>query len=152
MANDKTILRKILAAEDHPSADAKYVRAVRKSSLARWFELCAMKPADKMPVPKVGAIEERLICELVDELREAKIAKMDAGAIQDIGEEIEWRVSELYGLTYEEELIVADAFHRGGVSKRERDARAVKWIKSDMTGRYVSRDEVMETLRNPSGD
>ena len=152
MTEEKKILRKILSVEDHPSTDAKYVRVVRGSNLARWFALWSSQPVEKMPVPTARAVEARLICELVDELREAKAAGEDAGNIEDIGEEIEWRVSELYGLTYEEELIISDTFHKGGMSMREKDARMVAWIESDMADECPIEEDAMEFLRNPSAD
>ena len=151
MVEDKKILRKILSVESHPNADGKYVRAARASSLACWFERRASKPAEKMPVPKASPSDERQIVLLVDEMREARVASPNADTI-DIQEELDWRVSELYGLTDEEALAVEDSFDDVGMSRKEKDAMTAKWIKAGRTGNHVSRSAVMDALSDTHGN
>ena len=115
MTEDDKIMRKIMSAKSLQAArvsklgcgadsdmDAKYVRAARESSLARWFAQHSSKP---MPVPKVSAEDERRVTLIVDEIIEAKSADPEADT-WFLEVQIDYVVHEIYGLTDDETTII----------------------------------------------
>ena len=115
MTEDDKIIRKIMSAKNLQATrvsklgcgadsdmDAKYVRAARESSLARWFAQRASKP---MSVPKVSAEDERRVTLIVDEILEIKSADPDEDTWW-LEVQIDDLVYELYGLNEEERTAI----------------------------------------------
>ena len=67
---------------------------------------------------------------------------------------LEWAIDrlvyDLYGLTEEEDTAIGCSL---GLTRQteEEEAALFKWILEGRTGEYVSKEAVMETLRNPHG-
>ena len=67
---------------------------------------------------------------------------------------LEWDIDrlvyDLYGLTEEEDTAIGRSL---GLTRQteEEEAALFKWILEGRTGEYVSKEAVMETLRNPHG-
>ena len=96
----------------------KYLCAVLNSALTRWF-LNQIAPTsgmgtlrwkkvyvEEIPIPTIAAKEQHPFVMLVDRILEAKAADPDADT-SDLEEQIDWLVSELYGLTDQETAAVA---------------------------------------------
>ena len=143
-------------------SNVKYLCAILNSTLVRWF-LQQTAPTSGMgtprwkkvyvqeiPIPTISAAEQRPFIRLVDEILEAKSADPDA----DTGY-LEWDIDELvydlYGLTEEEDTAIERSLGLIHQTDEEEDAAMVKWIMEGRTGEYVSKEVVMETLRNPHG-
>ena len=102
------------------------------------------------PIPKISAAAQRPFIRLVDEILEAKAADLDADTSY-----LEWDIDrlvyDLYGLTEEEDTAIERSLGLIHQTDEEEDAATVKWIMEGRTGEYVSKEVVMETLRNPHG-
>ena len=174
MTIENEIMRKILSVEDPQPApsvesvccasadssgnfaladddmDAKYIRAARKSSLARWFARHAPRPMGQMPIPKASAADKKRVVMLVDEILEIKTADPDA----DTGH-LDWQIDDmvyhLYGLTEEEDTYVERKLGLIHQTDEEEDAAFLKMLERDAaTGddsEFVSEEEVMAVLR-----
>ncbi len=141
----------------------KYLCAVMNSTLVCWiFQQLAPTSGmgtsrwkkvyiENIPIPKIAAAEQRPFIRLVDQILEAKAADPDADT-SELEESIDWLVYDLYDLTDEETAIIADYFWDGDMTQEEEDSALVKWIQEGITGEYLSREVIMETLRNPNGD
>ena len=141
----------------------KYICAVLNTNLISWYFrqiaptsgmgtlLWGKTRVERIPIPKITPAEQRPFIQLVDRILEAKAADPDADT-SDLEESIDWLVYDLYDLTDEETAVIADYFWDGEMSEEEEDAAMVKWIQEGTTGEYVSREVVMETLRNPNGN
>ena len=140
MTEDDKIMRKIMSAKNLRAAcgpqlgygadgdmDAKYVRAARESSLARWFAQRASKP---MPVPKVSAEDERRVILLVDEIIEAKSADPDADTWY-LEVQIDDLVYDLYGLSEEETTAIDRSLGLIHQTDEEEDAAFLKILERD---------------------
>lgn len=133
-----------------------YLHALVNSSLIQWFLQTThptMKELDieSAPIAKISDAEQSPFIRLIDQILEAKSADPEADT-SELDESIDWLVYDLYDLTDEETAVVSDYFWDGDMSQEEEDAALVKWIQEGITGEYVSREVVMETLRNPNGD
>ena len=68
---------------------------------------------------------------------------------------LEWDIDrlvyDLCGLTEEEDTAIERSLGLIHQTDEEEAAALVKWILEGRTGEYVSKEAVMETLRNPHG-
>ena len=140
----------------------KYLCAVLNSSVMTWFMKSASLTSgmgttrwkrfavERLPIPKISAAEQRPFIRLVDEILEAKSTDPDADTSY-----LEWDIDRLvyvlYGLTEEEDTAIQRSLGLIHQTDEEEDAALVKWIQEGRTGEYVSKEVVMETLRNPDG-
>ncbi len=140
----------------------KYLCAVLNSSLITWvmknmalttgMGLMQWKRfvVQRLPIPKISAARQRPFVKLVDDILETKAAGPDADTSH-----LEWEIDKLvyglYGLTEEEETAIERSLGLIHASDEEEDAALGKWIQEGKTGTYVSKEAVMETLRNPYG-
>ena len=140
----------------------KYLCAVLNSSVMTWCMKSASLTSgmgttrwkrfavERLPIPKISAVEQRPFIRLVDEILEAKSADPDADTSY-----LEWDmdrlVYDLYGLTEEEDTAIERSLGLIHQTDEEEDAALVKWIQEGRTGEYVSKEVVMETLRSPDG-
>lgn len=156
MTEDDEIMQKVMSAKSLQAAcrskldcgadgdmDAKYVRAARESSLGRWFAQRATKP---MPVPKVSDDDERQVTLLVDEIIQTKTADPNADTSYPYWQ-IDYVVHKIYGLTDDETTTIYRSLGLTHQTDEEEDAAIVKWMEAGRTGEYVSREEVIATLR-----
>lgn len=162
MTEDDKIMRKIMSAKSLQAAcgsklgygadgdvDAKYVRAARESSLARWFAQRASKP---MPVPKVSAEDERRVILLVDEIRETKSVDPEADTSY-LYWQIDYVVHEIYGLTDGETTIIYRSLGLIHQTDEEEDAALGRAIEEALAEEgYASEEEIMAILRAGDAD
>jgi len=142
---------------DDESEEGKCMCAVLNSELARWFALHASPPecskpmgVEDMPIPQIGADEKRTFAKAVDGILAAKSADPQADT-SGLEEEIDWLVYDLYDLTDEETVIIADAFWDGEASEEEEDASLARAIQAGHAeGGFVSKEEIMAILRTPN--
>lgn len=99
---------------DDASDEGKYVCAVLNSTLARWFVLHApsagcskASSVEEMPIPRIGADEERAFAKIVDDILDAKVADPQADT-REYETELDWFVYHLYRLTPYEVAEVGD--------------------------------------------
>ena len=160
MTEDSKVIRKIMSAgslEAPPGAkddcgagvdmDAKYLRAIRKSSLARWTARYTAKP---MPVPKISAEDGRQLTLLVDEIIEAKTADPDADTWY-LEIQIDDLVYDLYGLSEEETTKIERGLGLIHQTDEEEDAAFLKILERDAAADdaddFVSEEGIMAILR-----
>ena len=140
----------------------KYLCAVLNSSLITWLmKKTALNSGmgvprwirttvERIPVPEIANEEQRPFIKLVDSILKAKDANPDADT-SHLEWEIDRLVYDLYGLTEEEDTAIERSLGLIHATDEEEDAALVKWMEEGMTGTYVSREVVMEALRNPDG-
>ena len=143
-------------------SSVKYLCAVLNSTLITWMiKNTALNSGmgvprwvrftvERIPIPRISASEQRPFIRLVDEILEAKAADPDADTSY-LEWDIERHVYDLYGLTEEEDTAIERSLGLIHQTDKEEDAALVKWIQEGRTGEYVSRETVMQTLRNPNG-
>ena len=138
----------------------KYLCAVLNSKLARWF-LSQVAPTSGMgtlrwkkvyvediPVPKLSAAKQRPFVRLVDRILEAKDADPNTDT-NELEEQINWLVYDLYGLTDEETTAVADYFWGGTLTQEQEDQALLRAMEAGDINDRVSLAEVREILRAP---
>ena len=150
----QSILAKIAAVPVDDAPDNRYRSAILDSTLAAWHSRQAgaaahgykMPPAERIPIPEIGFVEQRPFIHLYAEIQAAKRAVADT-------RELEWRLDELvyalYGLTEAESTAIERSLGLIHATDEAEDAALLKWMQEGRTGEYVSREAVMKTLRNP---
>ena len=140
----------------------KYLCAILNSSIVTWLMksmalttgmgLLQWKKfaVERIPIPKVSVSKQRPFIRLVDEILKAKSANPNADT-RYLEWDIDRLVYDLYGLTEEEDTAIERSLSLIHQTDEEEEAATVKWIKEGRTGDYVSKEVVMETLRNPHG-
>ena len=161
MTDEERIAQKIASAnrahttperESAHGMDAKYVRVIHESDLARWYAQHASKHADKMPVPKFSPCEERRLTYLVDELH--KIQRItpceDEDAIS-LQYEIDDVICELYGLDEDEIIFIYRALGLIHQTDEEEDEALARWVERELASEdmedYVPEEEIMAMPR-----
>ena len=150
-ATDRGIIERVLergtplAAKggNHQCQD-KYINCIRKSSLGRWF----LAKQDNIPVPEIPASEQTPFIRLVDQILKAKAADPKADT-QELEENIDWLVYDLYGLSNEETAVVADFFWEGTLTEEQEDRALLKAMEESDIYNRVTLEEVLEILRSP---
>ena len=151
MTAESRIAKKILSkSRAQAKMDAKYVRAIRESPLARWFAKRESKPAGKLPIPKFSPCDERRLALLVDELHE--IRRVAPGEDTDYLEwDIDYAICELYGLDDDEITFIYRALNLIHQTDDEEDEALAKWAEEAMAlddpDDFVSEEEIMAILR-----
>ena len=156
----QSILAKIAAVPAASSTDNRYRSAILDSTLAAWHSRQTgasaaeqhrdrkPPPAERIPIPKISRAEQRPFIRLVDEILAAKRADTAADT-----RELEWRLDDLvytlYGLTEAESTAIERSLGLIHATDEAEDAALLKWMQEGRTGEYVSRQAVMNTLRNP---
>ena len=154
----QSILAKIAAVPAASSPDNRYRSAILDSTLAAWHSRQTgaptaeqrrehkPPPADSIPIPEIGFVEQRPFIHLYAEIQAAKRKAADT-------RELEWRLDELvyalYGLTEAESTAIERSLGLIHATDAAEDAALLKWMQEGRTGEYVSRQAVMNTLRNP---
>ena len=154
----QSILAKIAAVPAASSTDNRYRSAILDSTLAAWHsrQIGASAaeqrrehkppPAERIPIPEIGFVEQCPFIHLYAEIQAAKRAAADT-------RELQWRLDELvyalYGLTEAESTAIERSLGLIHATDAAEDAALFKWMQAGRTGEYVSREAVMKTLRNP---
>ena len=112
--------------------------------LTRWIP----STVERIPIPKINADERRPFVRLVDEILDAKSANPDADTWR-IETELDDLVYDLYGLAEDERTAIERSLGLIHATDEVEDAAIVEWIRESGTDEYVSRESVMEILRNP---
>ena len=135
---------KSAAIEKDTAGEARSASAIRNSTLASWWAL----RGDKIPIPKLGPSEERVMVYLMDKMQAAKPGA-DTSYIE---EDIEWMVCNLYGLTDEERLAVTTS-QRGelpALTEEKEDLAMLQAIKQGETWNkdeeFLKHEEMMRKL------
>ena len=133
MTAESRIAKKILSkSRAQAKMDAKYVRAIRESPLARWFAKRESKPAGKLPIPKFSPCDERRLALLVDELHE--IRRVAPGEDTDYLEwDIDYAICELYGLDDDEITFIYRALNLIHQTDDEEDEALARWLEMELT-------------------
>ena len=138
----------------------KYLCAILNSGIVTWLiknmalttgmGLIQWKKfaVERIPIPRISTAKQRPFIRLVDEILEAKAVDpdTDTGYLEC---DIDRLVYDLYGLTEDECTAIERSLGLIHQTDEEEDAATVKWIREGRTGEYVTRETVMETLRNP---
>ena len=150
----QSILAKIASVPVDDAPDNRYRSAILDSTLAAWHSRQTgaaahehkPPPAERIPIPEIGFVEQRPFIHLYAEIQAAKRACADT-------RELEWRLDELvyalYGLTEAESTAIERSLGLIHATDEAEDAALLKWMQEGRTGEYVSREAVMKTLRNP---
>ena len=141
---DRVYRKETPLATDAAVKQAKYVSAILNSNLGRLFLL----RAKNIPIPKISAKEQRPFVRLVDKALEAKVADPNADT-NNIDEEINCLVYDLYGLTEEEKTTVERSLGLIHASDEEEDAALLRAMLEVNIEDRVSREEFMEILLAP---
>ena len=138
----------------------KYLSAVLNSTLITWhMQNTALNSGmgvtrwigytvERIPVPEISAAKQRPFVQLVDRILEAKASDPNADT-NELEEQIDWLVYDLYGLTDEETAAVADYFWDGSMSDDEEDSALLRAMDEGDINDRVSLAEVREVLRAP---
>ncbi len=141
---DRVYRKETPLATDAAVKRAKYVSAILNSNMGRLFLL----RAKNIPIPKISAKEQRPFVRLVDKALEAKVADPNADT-NNIDEEINCLVYDLYGLTEEEITTMERSLGLIHASDKEEDAALLLAMLEVNIEDRVSREEVMEILLAP---
>ena len=143
---DRVYHKETPLATDAAVKQAKYVSAILNSNLGRLFLL----RAKTIPIPKISPKEQRPFIRLVDKALEAKVADPNADT-NNIDEEINCLVYDLYGLTKEEKTTVERSLGLIHASDEEEDAALLRAILEVNIEDRVSREEFMAIVREMDG-
>ena len=143
---DKIQSKQIPLVFDCAVSQAKYIGAILRSSLGRWFLL----HAGTIPIPKILATEQLPFIRLVDKIFQAK-ADDPAADTSHLERDIDRLVYDLYGLTEEEDTAVERSLGLIHSNEEHEDAALARAMDEALTDERVSQDEVMAILRAPDG-
>ena len=143
---DRVYRKETPLATDAVVKQAKYVGAILNSNLGRLFLL----RAKNIPIPKISAKEQRPFVRLVDKAMEAKVADPNADT-NNIDEEINCLVYDLYGLTEEEITTMERSLGLIHASDEEEDAALLRAMLEVNIEDRVSREEFMAIVREMDG-
>ncbi len=154
----QSILAKIAAVPADDAPDNRYRSAILDSTLAAWHSRQTSAathehkppPAERIPIPEIGFVEQRPFIHLYAEIQAAKRAVADT-------RELEWRLDELvyalYGLTEAESTAIERSLGLIHATDEAEDAALFKWMQEVLAepGERVGIDEIRRILRGQDG-
>ena len=158
----QSILAKIAAIPAAPSPDNRYRSAILNSTLTAWHSRQTgapaaeqrrqhkPPPAERIPIPEIGFVEQRPFIHLYAETQAAKRAHPAADT-----RELEWRLDELvyalYCLTEAESTAIERSLGLIHATDDAEDAALARAMAEALAepGARVSREVIMKTLRSP---
>ena len=156
----QSILAKIAAIPVENAPDNRYRSAILDSTLAAWHSRQTgaatheqriehkPPPAERIPIPEIGFVEQRPFIHLYAEIQAAKRKAVDT-------RELEWRLDELvyalYGLTEAESTAIERSLGLIHATDAAEDAALARAMAEALAepGERVSREDIMKILRNP---
>ena len=152
----QSILAKIAAVPVDDAPDNRYRSAILDSTLASWHSRQTgaptaehkPPPAERIPIPEIGFVEQRPFIHLYAEIQAAKRKAADT-------RELEWRLDELvyalYGLTEAESTAIERSLGLIHATDAAEDAALGRAMSEALAepGERVSKEDIMKILRNP---
>ena len=160
----QSILAKIVAVPVENAPDNRYRSAILDSTLAAWHSRQTgaavheqrsehkPPPAERIPIPKIGFVEQRPFIHLYAEIQAAKRADSAAAT-----RELEWRLDELvyalYGLTEAESTAIERSLGLIHATDAAEDAALGRAMAEALAepGERVGIDEIRRILRGQDG-
>ena len=153
----QSILAKIAAVPAASSTDNRYRSAILDSTLAAWHSRQTSAPAaehkppaERIPIPQIGFLEQRPFIHLYAEIQAAKRACADT-------RELQWRLDELvyalYGLTEAESTAIERSLGLIHATDAAEDAALGRAMAEALAepGERVGIDEIRRILRGQDG-
>ena len=152
----QSILAKIAAVPAASWTDNRCRSAILDSTLAAWHSRQTgapthehkPPPAERIPIPEIGFVEQRPFIHLYAEIQAVKRADADT-------RELHWRLDELvyalYGLIEAESTAIERSLGLIHATDEAEDAALGRVMAEALAepGERVSREDIMKILRNP---